>query len=443
MGAGTGRLWLRDAAMRRIPLSVQSLIGLSAGLAVGLLSHGTDNSILLELVAAAKMVATIWTRLLQSTIVPLVIGLVTARIMNIRTGQIGRLGTAAVFSTIIVATVVMLLGGAASRVALTMLPDSGSVAAILHERAAELSTLRPAAPPPPENWVEMFIPVNVVRAAGDGRTLQVLFFVMLFAFAARTLPLEQRVVIQRFCEALGAATLVIIRWLMYFVPIGVAALVIPLTAQLGSGIVSALARVTGLVLLITVGLILSLYVVVALVGRISPWVFARAVAPGQAVALTTRSSLAAFPAVMKGAHDHLPLPHDTIDFLLPIVSLNLTVSRAVSMVEFVLIGELAGISVGYSLMLAFLVAKLGVKAGGVGLPSTGKSSFAIMVALGMPIEGALLVTAIAPIIDPFSTALNVTGDMAITAIAGRLGLSWSGDPAPVSSAAEPRPVVVS
>jgi Na+/H+-dicarboxylate symporter len=240
-----------------------------------------------------------------------------------------------------------------------------------------------------------------------------------------------------------AATLIIIRWLMYFLPIGVAALVIPLTAQLGSEIVAALGQVTLMVLTITVGLILSLYIVVAVVGRISPWAFARAVAPGQAVALTTRSSLAAFPALMKGAHDHLPLPHGVVDFLLPIVTFNVRMSRAVNMVEFVLIGQLAGMTVGYGLMAAYLIAKLGVKAGKPGLPSTGKSSFAVMVALGMPIEAALLVTAITPLIDPVSTTLNVTGDMAITAVAGHLGLLWSGDRTPASLAAEPQPVVAS
>jgi Na+/H+-dicarboxylate symporter len=143
--------------------------------------------------------------------------------------------------------------------------------------------------------------------------------------------------------------------------------------------------------------------------------------------------------MMKGAHDHLPLPPGTIDFLLPIVTFNVRMSRAVNMMEFVLIGTLAGMHIGYGMMAAYLVSKLGVKAGRPGLPSTGKSSFAVMVALGMPIEAALLVTAIAPIVDPVSTTLNVTGDMAITTIAGRLGLAWEGtrDPSVPVSGAQP------
>lgn len=426
--------------MRRIPFSLLSLIGLAVGLAVGLLSYGSQNPLLLGIVSVARTVASLWTHLLQATIVPLLVGLVASRIMAGRPGQIGRLGTAAVVSTVIVAGLVALLAAGASQLALMALPDSSSVADLLRGRASELAALRPDVPAQADNWVDRFVPVNIVRAAAEGSMLQVLLFVTLFAFAARTLPSEQRMVLQQLSEALGNAMLVIVQWLMRFVPIGVAALVIPLTAQLGSEIVGSLARITGLVLAITVGLIASLYVVVALVARMSPWAFARAVAPGQAVALTTRSSLAAFPALMQGAHDHLPLPHGTVDFLLPIVAFNITVSRAVSMVEFVLIGELAGMSIGYSLMAAYVVTRIGVKAFGAGLPSTGKSSFAAMVALGMPIEAALLVTAITPIVDPLSTTLNVTGDMAITAVAGRLGLAWAGDRTAAASSPEPHPV---
>jgi Na+/H+-dicarboxylate symporter len=106
-------------------------------------------------------------------------------------------------------------------------------------------------------------------------------------------------------EAIRDAAMTLVRWILWTAPIGVFALALALVARLGVSAIGALAGYIGLVALMTIAFGLVLYPLASLLGGVSILEFARAVLPAQAVALSSRSSLAALPAMIEGARARL------------------------------------------------------------------------------------------------------------------------------------------
>ena len=82
------------------------------------------------------------------------------------------------------------------------------------------------------------------------------------------------------------------RWLIVLAPIGVFALILPITARTGASTVGAfayyIAAISGLLCVLT----LALYPIAAMIGRVSAKRFAEAAFSAQAIAFSSRSSLA-------------------------------------------------------------------------------------------------------------------------------------------------------
>jgi Na+/H+-dicarboxylate symporter len=205
-------------------------------------------------------------------------------------------------------------------------------------------------------------------------------------------------------------------------PLGVFALSFALGVRVGLGAAGALLHYVLLIVAICLLLTLSVYMFVV-VARIDLKAFARAAAAGQAVAFSTQSSLAALPAMVEGAQQHLRVPPRVTGLVLPLaVSLFRYTSPAANLAIALYLAAFYGIEPS----LAQVVAAVGVAAvvslGAVSLP--GQVSFftscvPICMALGVPLAALPLLLAVEAIPDIFRTVGNVTADVAVTAFVAR------------------------
>ena len=119
-----------------------------------------------------------------------------------------------------------------------------------------------------------------------------------------------------------------------------------LTARLGISAIGALAGYVVLVsLLAIVFAIVVLYPMAAVMGRVSVVEFARAALPAQAVAISSRSSLAALPAMIESARERLKLPDEITSFLLPLAASVYRVGAALGQTTGVIfIAQLYGVT---------------------------------------------------------------------------------------------------
>ncbi len=157
-------------------------------------------------------------------------------------------------------------------------------------------------------------------------------------------------------------------------PAGVFALSYVLALRTGgqaAGILTVyIAIVCGLLLLFT----LLLYPVTAVLGRTTMRTFARAAAPAQLVAVSTRSSVAALPALIEGGRTHLRLPAPFTGFVLPLSVSLFKVNRTISsLVKLFFLAHVYGISLRPAAIATFLAIETILSFGTAGVPLGGMS----------------------------------------------------------------------
>ena len=131
--------------------------------------------------------------------------------------------------------------------------------------------------------------------------LPLVIFSVLFAIAVIRTPGEGRNTIVNFFTAVSGAMLILVRWVIELAPIGVFVLSLGLASRLGATAAGAVGfyvlAICGIYVIETV----ILYALAMFVGRIPLRTFARAASPVQAVAFSSRSSLASLPALIESA----------------------------------------------------------------------------------------------------------------------------------------------
>ena len=271
------------------------------------------------------------------------------------------------------------------------------------------------------DWLVSVVPTNPIGAAAEGALLPLIVFVIAFGFALTRLDAPEREHVVMFFRAINQAMFVIARWVLAMAPVGVFALAFVLGNQLGAGAVGAL----GFYLIVQVGLhlavMIGVYALAVVMGGVRLRRFAAASAPAQFVALSTRSSFAALPAMIEGATHRLHLPADVTGFVLP---LGVSIFRLTSPINWTVgalfIARLYGIELGAAQIATVAVASVALNATRPGIPSGGLLVQApVYAAVGLPVEGIGILIAVDLIPDLFKTTLNVTADMAAVTIIGR------------------------
>jgi proton glutamate symport protein len=185
---------------------------------------------------------------------------------------------------------------------------------------------------------------------------------------------------------------------------------VPLAARMGLAAVGALASYIALLSAIAGGFSLLLYPVTLVLGRMPLGRFAKAAAPAQVVAFTSRSSLAALPASFEGARE-LRLPDSLAGFFLPLAASMFRVGGAIAQVVGVLfLARLYGVGLGAS-QLATIVAISTVTSFTIpGIPAGAIIVMApVLASVGVPAEGIGVLLGVDTIPDMFRTLANVTG----------------------------------
>jgi Na+/H+-dicarboxylate symporter len=434
---------------RRPSFTTWSLAALAAGLLLGLVGHGSDSPAIRALAAAARPVGDVWFASLQMVVVPLMVVFTLAAIVSSRREGVGALtGRAVLLFT------AMLAAGALVALALTpwivrYYPVDPATVAALEARTSVPAAVREMAKAGPVSvgeWISALVPRNLLESIVRGEVLPLLLFTVLLGVAMTRLPVEKREPLSRVLDGLSEAMLIAVRWILALTPIGVFAFALLFALGAGRaavGVLGAWAVIgSGLSLLCT----LLLYPVTAFFGRTSFRAFARAVAPAQLVAATTRSSIASLPALVQGGREHLRLPDAATGLALPLgvslFKLNRTVS---STAKLIFLAHVCGVTLSPGQMTSFLLTVGILSFSTVGLPSRGTlRSLPAYLAAGIPIEAVVLVDTVEAIPDIFGTILNVTGDMSAATIlsrpirASRLRSAAAGSPEAVPSAGSAR-----
>src|SRR5437773_1153739 len=414
------------------------VVGLLAGAA---LAASTAPTSVDRVISIPEPIGTLWVNAVRMTIVPLVVSMLIVAVASSESlRSMGRLGGSALLFFLTTLTIIGVLTALLAPPLLAGLTIDPQAAASLRATAASSSRQVAATVQGmggiAQRIVEL-VPPNPVRAASDGAMLPLIVFTVIFGAALSRIPADLRDTPVRFFRATSEAMLVVIRWVFVAAPIGVFALAVVVGARLGYTAVAAVGYYVGAFAILVLGVIILVYLSAVVIGGVPLRRFATAVAPAQVIALGSRSSSAALPAMIESARDVLHLPAPIISFVLPAAVAIFRVSVPISFVLGALfLGKLYGVQLDAAQIATLTVLSVLLS---LSVPPVPSGSLFLMAPvfseLGIPVEGVAILIAIDVIPDLLKTATIVTAHMASAVVVARV-TRIAGTDAPVLSGAE-------
>jgi proton glutamate symport protein len=384
-------------------------------------------------------VGTLWVNAVRMTIVPLVFSmLVVAVASSDSLRSMGRLGGAALLFFLLTLIGIGIYTALLAPPLLAGLQIDAEAAESLRATATSSSQQVSATVRGMGGFAQRFvelIPANPIRAAADGAMLPLVVFTLIFGAALSRVSAAVRETSILFFRAISEAMLVIVRWVFVAAPIGVFALAVVVGARLGYTAVAAVGYYVAVFAILMIGVMLMVYVVAVTVGRVPLKRFATAVAPAQVIALGSRSSSAALPAMIEAARDVLRLPPQIISFVLPTAVAIFRVSAPISFVLGALfLGKLYGVAIDSGQIASLAVISILLSYSVPPVPSGSLFLMApVFAEMGIPVEGIAILIAIDVIPDLLKTTTIVTAHMASTVVVARV--------AQIDSVARTEPVI--
>lgn len=387
-------------------------LALVGGLLVGIVASGATQAI-----AVADVIGALWLNALRMTVIPLVVALlVTGIVQTAAAARAGRLASRAVIMMMAILWSSSIMAALMMPVLLGLLPMPTGSAEALRAALADVP-VQTGTIPPLGDFLRAMIPTNPIAAAASDAILPLIIFTTAFAFAVTRLEPAKRAHIGGFFEAVADSMVIIIGWVLALAPIGVFALAYVVGAKAGAEAFGALAHYV--IILSALGIIIWIasFLLARFGGNTGFVTFFRAAMPAQAVAISTQSSLASLPAMVKGVKE-LGVADATADMTLPLaVAIFRATGPAMNLGVALYIAHWYGIELGPAAIAVGIAAGATTTLGAVSLPGSVSfvSSIApICLALGAPVEPLGLLIAVETFPDIFRTLGNVTMDMALT-----------------------------
>ncbi|MBT8103265.1 MAG: dicarboxylate/amino acid:cation symporter [Gammaproteobacteria bacterium] len=278
----------------------------------------------------------------------------------------------------------------------------------------------PVAPPLTQVIIDL-IPGNPVAAYAQGNMLQIIFFTILFAVCMLMVGEPGRKVAEG-AERLNQIMMQVVTVVMHIAPYGVFALMAKTFALQGLGLIMPMIAYFGTVVVV---LLLhatgTLMMLLKLLSGVSPVMFLRKMRTAQVFAFSTSSSNATIPVNLRTTEKRLGVDNPTASFIVPFgATINMDGTAIMQGVATIFIANVYGVDLGISGYLTVIGMAVLASIGTAGVPGVGLIMLAMVFnQVGLPVEGIALIMGVDRLLDMMRTAVNVTGDAAITTIVAK------------------------
>lgn len=391
--------------------STRVFIGLILGVITGIVLSKFMPDVVPQATAIAQPIGRLWLNALQMTIVPLVASLLIVGINQ--ASDIAESGRVARRALIWIVTLLFLAGLGAAIAAPFILGFMPHSEELMNTLASASTTIPPASS---SDWTTTLIPTNVIAAASAGAIVPLVAFTLLFAFALTQIDDDRRKHIVGFFQGISDTIIVMVNWILWVGPLGVFALILPISAQAGSGVIKALGIYILMLCILYLSITGILYAIASIGKGEALLRYAKAILPAQVVAMSTQSSVASLPAMVNSSQT-LGYPNQVTGLVLP---LAVSLFRITSPIQY--LGVVSFIAWAYGIDLSLTTIAICVSLsviisiGSVGLPGQAifmGTNLPVVQAAGLPVEPLGLLVAVDMIPDIFATLGNVTADLTV------------------------------
>jgi len=267
------------------------------------------------------------------------------------------------------------------------------------------------------------VPANIVKAAGEGQMLGIIFFALLFGFFMTKIKSELSATLFRFWDGVFNVMMMMTEWIMKFAPIGVFGLIAGVIAETGfSAATPLLIFALTVIAALGVHVLVTLPVLVRVVGGVSPYKMFPAMAPAILTAFSTASSSATLPITMDCLEENVGVSNKVSSFVLPLgATVNMNGTALYECAAAMFLAQAYGLDLTFSIQFIIVVTALLTSIGVAGVPSASLVAIAIILAaVGLPVEALAYLMVFDRMLDMARTSVNVFGDSCCAVIVARL-----------------------
>ncbi|MFW5711982.1 MAG: dicarboxylate/amino acid:cation symporter [Spirochaetota bacterium] len=400
-------------------LLLRILIGLILGAIVGLIAG--------ESIMWVAPLGDIFVRLLSMIVMPVIFTTLVVGAASISPAELGKVGIKIVLFYLLTSALAIAIGLIMANL---FKPGLG-----LELTGAAEAAGKSVDAPALKDTLTNIIPKNPFKALVDGDVLPTIFFAIVFGISLSYLKMsgDDRIksaadVLYKIFDGAAEAMFIVVRGVLQYAPIGVFALLAVVFAQQGSEAAGPLGIVTLGVYLGLVLHILLIYGGLLAINKLNVWKFLSKGKEAIVTAFVTRSSGGTLPVTMRCARENMGVSKNVYSFTLPLgATINMDGTAIYQAVCAMFIGFAIGLPLNFAQQITIIITAVLASIGTAGVPGAGAIMLMMVLqSIGLPVEEGSAVAAaygmilgIDAILDMGRTAVNVTGDMAGTAIVAK------------------------
>ena len=389
--------------MKRTLIWIGALV---VGAILGLLGLNWLNGLM-------DFVATVYTRLFQLLAVPTI---VLAVITTFAT--FGSKGSGRIFGHTLIYTLLTTIAAAVVGAVLYVLVAPGNLPVDAISQADDV-----IANAPQQTYYDhilSIIPNNIVKPFLEGNVLSLLILAFAIGIGLSKLPdSENKAVVVKGLLGLQELLFLLIRALIWTLPLGIIAFSAQLSAQVSAGVV--VDSIGKYVLVVLGGNVIQFFIILPLfllVRKLNPIHVLGRMMPAVLMALFTKSSAATLPVTMETAENRLGIRKNVARFVLPIcTTINMNGCAAFILVTSLFVMQNGGTPLTWSTILLWILVSVVSAIGNAGVPmGCYFLTLSLMSGIGAPVAILGIILPIYTIIDMIETAENVWSDSCVCAM---------------------------
>ena len=407
-------------------LLARILIGLALGAILGIVLGFFPDAVK-PFVDGSKFFGDLFIRLLKMIVVPVILFSLIAGAASIAPSRLGRVGVKIMVYYLLTSAFAVLIGLVLANI---FQPGQGFNVV----GAAGVAGKASSAPPLIQTILNI-VPTNPVDSLAKGDVLPIIFFAVLFGLGISFVKDSKNESLAKsagtlfdVCNAAAETMYKIVAGIMQYAPIGVFVLIAQVFAQQGAKAIGPLLVVT-----VTVYLGLLIHLVGTYGGLLAVWKlgfirFLKGANEAMITAFVSRSSSGTLPITMRCSEEKLGIPRTICSFTLPLgATINMDGTAIYLGVCAMFIGYATGNPLTINQQLTVIITATLASIGTAGVPGAGAIMLLMVLeSVGLKVtEGSAVAAAYAMILgidallDMGRTCLNVTGDIAGSAIVAK------------------------
>lgn len=354
-----------------------------------------------------EVIGQIFLRLIQMSIVVLIMGQIIEAVGNLNPKGLGKIGLKT-FTLFIISSLIAAVIGLTAGVLFN--PGSGVNTSLLEVSEDSIET---ASAGSISELVLNFFPTNVFNSMTEGSIVQVIVFSLIFGVALSFVRTEQKDHgILEWIKQFNVIILKMVGLIMKTAPIGIFAIIASTISKVGLSVILPMGKYLAVYGLATLLYLMIWFIITSLYLKVSIVKLIRNMFQMSLMALTTTSSAITLPTALNDSKEKLGISDRIAKLVLPLgMSLNSNGSAMHMAITIITIAQIFGVTYGMGDYVYIVILATMASLANAVVPGAGLVSLSIVIpSMGLPIESIALFAGVDWFVGMLRTILNVDSD---------------------------------